>query len=251
MQIEWYTYEHDIWTREIPAGRERAAQGMAPKLAGRVLTAEAAASARVLRGEARSNPFTKVVSFPSHGETCAAWHLTGEGDAFAGERGRPCVVMAHGFGGTKDSGLLPFAEAFAEAASTSCSSTTAASGSRPASRASSPGPPATARTTRPPSSSPAGLDGVDPERIVLWGTSWSGGHVVYVAAEDPRIAADRSARRRTSTASPRLQAIWPTMPGSASSSGSTCAGSRTLCGCSAGEEPLMIPIGGRPGSWPR
>ena len=33
------------------------------------------------------------------------------------------------------------------------------------------------------------LDGVDPERIVLWGTSWSGGHVVYVGADDPRIAA--------------------------------------------------------------
>jgi hypothetical protein len=44
MQIEWYTYEHDIWTREIPAGRKRAEQGMAPKLAGRVLTAEAAAA---------------------------------------------------------------------------------------------------------------------------------------------------------------------------------------------------------------
>jgi cation diffusion facilitator CzcD-associated flavoprotein CzcO len=44
MQIEWYTYEHDIWNREIPAGRERAASGMAPKLAGRVLTAEAAAA---------------------------------------------------------------------------------------------------------------------------------------------------------------------------------------------------------------
>ena len=44
MQIEWYTYEHDIWTREIPAGRARAAQGMGPKLAGRVLTAEAAAA---------------------------------------------------------------------------------------------------------------------------------------------------------------------------------------------------------------
>jgi cation diffusion facilitator CzcD-associated flavoprotein CzcO len=44
MQIEWYTYEHDIWTREIPAGRRRAERGMAPKLAGRVLTAEAAAA---------------------------------------------------------------------------------------------------------------------------------------------------------------------------------------------------------------
>jgi cation diffusion facilitator CzcD-associated flavoprotein CzcO len=47
MQVEWYTYEHDLWNREIPAGRERAERGMAPKLAGRVLTAEAAAGARV------------------------------------------------------------------------------------------------------------------------------------------------------------------------------------------------------------
>ena len=28
------------------------------------------------------------------------------------------------------------------------------------------------------------LPGVDPERIVLWGISFSGGHVVRVAAED-------------------------------------------------------------------
>jgi hypothetical protein len=51
--------------------------------------------------------------FASGGERCAAWHLTGEGDAFARDGGRPCVVMAHGFGHTRDSGLLPFAEAFA------------------------------------------------------------------------------------------------------------------------------------------
>jgi cation diffusion facilitator CzcD-associated flavoprotein CzcO len=35
MQIDWYVYEHDIWQREIPAGRERAQRGMAAKLAGR------------------------------------------------------------------------------------------------------------------------------------------------------------------------------------------------------------------------
>lgn len=34
-----------------------------------------------------------------------------------------------------------------------------------------------------------GLDGIDPERIALWGTSYSGGHVIEVAARDPRIAA--------------------------------------------------------------
>lgn len=34
-----------------------------------------------------------------------------------------------------------------------------------------------------------GLEGIDPERIGLWGSSFSGGHVVWVAARDPRIKA--------------------------------------------------------------
>lgn len=33
------------------------------------------------------------------------------------------------------------------------------------------------------------LDGVDPDRIALWGMSTAGGHVLLTAAEDPRIAA--------------------------------------------------------------
>ena len=33
------------------------------------------------------------------------------------------------------------------------------------------------------------LDGIDPDRIVLWGSSFSGGHVLAVAAGDPRVAA--------------------------------------------------------------
>ena len=32
-------------------------------------------------------------------------------------------------------------------------------------------------------------EGIDPERIVLWGTSFSGGHVVPVAVADGRVAA--------------------------------------------------------------
>jgi acetyl esterase/lipase len=34
-----------------------------------------------------------------------------------------------------------------------------------------------------------GLDGIDPDRIILWGFSFSGGHVVQIAASDPGIAA--------------------------------------------------------------
>jgi len=33
------------------------------------------------------------------------------------------------------------------------------------------------------------LPGIDPDRIALWGTSFSGGHVAALAAADPRIAA--------------------------------------------------------------
>jgi pimeloyl-ACP methyl ester carboxylesterase len=33
------------------------------------------------------------------------------------------------------------------------------------------------------------LDGVDPDRVVLWGMSFAGGHVLLTAAEDQRIAA--------------------------------------------------------------
>ena len=34
-----------------------------------------------------------------------------------------------------------------------------------------------------------GLDGVDPERIALWGSSFSGGHVIAVGSGDDRVAA--------------------------------------------------------------
>ena len=55
------------------------------------------------------------VTFLSGGVDCHAWHFTGEGDALATDAGRPVAVMAHGLGGTKDSGLQPFAEAQAGA----------------------------------------------------------------------------------------------------------------------------------------
>jgi cation diffusion facilitator CzcD-associated flavoprotein CzcO len=35
MEVDWYLYEHDVRTKEMPAGRERARRGMAPDLAGR------------------------------------------------------------------------------------------------------------------------------------------------------------------------------------------------------------------------
>lgn len=128
-------------------------------------------------------------TFESAGVTCAAWRFQGAGESFASDRGRPCVVMAHGFGGTRDTGLAAYAEGFAEAGLDVLLFDYrgfGGSGGAPRQHVSfrrqrADYAAAIAASRR--------LDGVDPERIVLWGTSYSGGHVVPVAAADGRIAA--------------------------------------------------------------
>ena len=97
--------------------------------------------------------------------------------------------MAHGFGGTKDTGLLAYAEGFAAAGLDvlvfdyrgfgASEGTPRQNVSFRRQRADYHAAIAAARR----------LDGVDPDRIVLWGTSYSGGHVVPVAVTDGRIAA--------------------------------------------------------------
>lgn len=102
---------------------------------------------------------------------------------------RPCVVMAHGFTATRDDGLPAYAEAFCAAgyvvvvfdyrgfgASTGTPRQLLDIGMQHADYHT-----VVAWARR--------LDGVDPDRIVLWGSSFSGGHVLAVAAQDPRIAA--------------------------------------------------------------
>jgi pimeloyl-ACP methyl ester carboxylesterase len=131
----------------------------------------------------------RELSFPSHGVRCSAWHLTASSEAFAGPRGRACVVMAHGFGGTRDTALLPYAEGFAAAGLDvlvfdyrGFGASDGTPRQRVAFRDQREDYRAAIEAAR-------HIEGVDPERIVLWGTSYSGGHVVPVAAADGRIAA--------------------------------------------------------------
>ncbi|MDP9189613.1 MAG: alpha/beta hydrolase, partial [Actinomycetota bacterium] len=134
-------------------------------------------------------PERREVEFTSQGETCAAWHYVGQGIGFEGGAGRPCVVMAHGIGGTRDSGLEPFAEAFADAGLEVLLFDYRGFGASTGEPRQVGWPPRHRDDYRAAVSFARGIDAVDPERIVLWGTSWSGGHVIYVAAGDPRIAA--------------------------------------------------------------
>ena len=100
----------------------------------------------------------------------------------------PCVVMGHGFSGTQDR-LFENARRFAEAgfaALTFDYRSFGESGGEPRQVVSVRGQledwRAAIRFAR-------GLEGVDPDRVALWGSSLGGGHAVSVAAENPRIAA--------------------------------------------------------------
>ena len=124
----------------------------------------------------------------SHGVHLSAWHYEAETDDLTTPRGRPCVVMAHGLGGTKDSGLEPYAERFAAAGADVVLFDYRGFGL-------SEGHPRQVVDHRrhredyhAAVAHARALPGVDPDRIVLWGTSNSGGHVIAVAAEDPLIA---------------------------------------------------------------
>ena len=125
------------------------------------------------------------VAFDSHGTLCRAWHYAPDGAVAAS----PCVVMAHGFGATRDASLEPYALRFAAAGLHVLLFDYRHFGA-------SDGQPrqwlsvkrqlqdyaaavAFART----------LAGVDRERIAVWGTSFSGGHALVTAATVPGVTA--------------------------------------------------------------
>jgi dienelactone hydrolase len=128
---------------------------------------------------------TEDVRISSAGEHLAAYLYRSE----PAEGDVPCVVMAHGFSATRDDGLPPFAETFRDAgfavvlfdyrhfgASTGEPRQLLDIGSQHDDYRA-----VVAWARR--------LEGIDPDRIVPWGSSFSGGHVLAVAAGDPRIAA--------------------------------------------------------------
>ncbi|WP_438023844.1 alpha/beta hydrolase [Sorangium sp. So ce233] len=125
------------------------------------------------------------LTFQSEGAVCAATLFT----PAAPRAQTPCVVMANGFSGTMDWILPWFAERFATAGLAVLTFDyrhLGQSGGEPRQivdvqeqRADLRAAVALARSRQ----------GIDPERVALWGTSLGGSHVVEIAAEDPRIAA--------------------------------------------------------------
>jgi len=124
------------------------------------------------------------VGFASHGVRCGAWLYR---PVVAGAV--PCVVMAHGFGATRDASLAPYAEQFAAAGMAALLFDYRGFGA-------SEGEPRQRVSPRRQLEDYANaivfarsLDGIDPSRIAVWGTSFSGGHALVRAARAPALAA--------------------------------------------------------------
>ena len=125
------------------------------------------------------------ITFQSGDDWCAGWLYRSEG--FEGPR--PLIVMAHGFSGTKELRLPAYAERFCDAGIGVLLFDYrhfGASGGEPRelldiSRQHADFHSALAYARD--------LDWVDPQRVGLFGSSFSGGHVLAVGAADGRVAA--------------------------------------------------------------
>lgn len=178
------------------------------------------------------------VIFASAGVSCAGWLYRPDVDAAA-----PVVVMAHGFSATREQRLDAYAERFGAAGIGVLLFDYRHFGA-------SAGDPrqlldirrqladfhaAIAYVRR--------LDWVDPERVALFGSSFSGGHVIRVAADDGRIAAVVSQCPFTDglASLPKL--------GLRNIARATAAGLRDQLGALGGRAPHYIPAVGPPGSF--
>ena len=124
-----------------------------------------------------STAYDEVV-FGSGGDDVHGWHFAGAGDTLDGGRGRPVVVMAHGLGGTKDSGLEPFAVGLAKAGLDVLAFDYRGFGDSAGEPRQRVDLDAQVEDYRAAMAAAASLPGVDRGRIVLWGVSLAGGHVL-------------------------------------------------------------------------
>ena len=142
-------------------------------------------SARSTReADAKSSRSRTDVSFKVKGTSLSAWlYLPKDlSDPV------PCIVMAHGLGGTKDAGLGSYATHFQEAGFAVLAFDYrhwGESGGEPRQLI---WTPYQLEDYRAAIDYARSLEEIDQARIALWGTSFSGGHVIVTAAKDKDIA---------------------------------------------------------------
>jgi uncharacterized protein len=124
------------------------------------------------------------VEFNAEGTTLRGWLYRPGGDGIV-----PGVVMAHGFSATKEMYLDAFAEVFAQAGLAALVFDNRNFGASDGEPRQEIDPWAQVRDYRHAISYMQTLPGIDRERIGVWGSSYSGGHVLVLGAIDKRIKA--------------------------------------------------------------
>lgn len=127
----------------------------------------------------------KDVSFPSGGLTLRGWFY--EPASPSGKA--PVVVMSHGFSAVKEQGLEGFAEAFHRAGFAVLAFDHRHLGASDGADRGRVIPQEQHDDTRAALGWVGAQTGVDPEKIALWGSSYSGGHALFLGALDPRVKA--------------------------------------------------------------
>lgn len=174
----------------------------------------------------------------SSGVGCAAWLYRPDGDG-----PHPLVVMAHGFSATREQRLDAYAERFCDAGVGALLFDYrhfGASGGEPRQLLDIGRQQADFRAAV---AHARAIDWVDPERVALFGSSFSGGHVLAVGAEDHRIAAVVAQCPFTDGL-----ASLPAL-GARNIALATIAALRDQLGALAGRPPYYVPAVGPPGSF--
>jgi len=175
------------------------------------------------------------VSFPSGDAACAAW-------LYRPPQASACVVLAHGWTGVREQRLDAYAERFADAGLAALVFDYRHFGA-------SEGEPRSLLDIRRQLADwraavafARGQAGIEPDLLALWGSSFSGGHVIVTAASNPLIAAV-VAQVPFADGLANLARLGP-----AHALRLTLAGLRDQAGALAGRPPRMLASVGPPGS---
>jgi pimeloyl-ACP methyl ester carboxylesterase len=158
-----------------------------------------------------------------------------------GVRAPPVILMAHGFAGERSARLPAFAERFCQRGYAVFLFDYRTFGDSEGSPSQLVSPGHHLQDWRAAIDHVRSLSSVDADRLVLWGTSFSGGHVVQTASEDHGVTAIIAQVPFTSG----LALLRQYSPGDALHM--TVAGVRDLLGSLLGAKPYHYPVVGRPG----
>lgn len=190
----------------------------------------------------------QTVEFDSQGTSCEAWFYPAADDAgtvLASAAGRPVVVMAHGLGGTKDSGLEPFAQRLAAVGLPVFAFDYRGFGGSSGTPRQCVSMSGQIDDYRAAMAAAAAQPGVDPNRLVLWGVSLSGGHVLSAGAGRGDVAAIVSITPMVNGFAAARMALRHHKPSSIARS--STAGVASSFSKLIGKDPVLMPVVGRPG----